>query len=145
MIDFRVEVPIAKTLSEVIYGAYRKEDDDDLYVMDAAGIQKFGTAAGTKTMTWKSGDLIGDHPEEKNFIETEVMGSAVEVTVTNYVDGTLSKSAALSMDTTRDRRLGFLDEKAIGRAAQIQIYKLAHDTLTPPELEITEAIVRYTR
>ena len=145
ILDFRSDPPIATTLSEVIYGAYRKEDDDALYVMDAAGIDQFGTAAGTKAMTWQSGELLGDHVEEKNFVETEIAGSAVEVNITNYVDGTLSSTALLSMDTTRDRKLGFLDEKSVGRAAQVKIYKAVHATLTPPELEITEAIVRYTR
>jgi hypothetical protein len=145
--DFRNSPPIATTLSETIYGAYRKKDDDDLYVMDAAGIQKFGAAtAGTKEMTWLSGELLGNHTEEKNFIETELMSESAEaVTVTNYVDGTQSSSASLSMDTVRDKRQGFLDEKAVGRAAQFKIYRAADDTLTPATLEINEAIVRYTR
>jgi hypothetical protein len=146
IVDFRSEIPIPTTLSETIYGAYRKPEDDELYVMDGAGLQQFGTAAGTKAMTWKSGELMGDHPEEKNFIETELMSdSDVAVTVTNYVDGVSSASAEIAMTTVRGKKLGFLDEKCIGRAAQTKIYKAAHDTLTPSELEITEAIVRYTR
>jgi hypothetical protein len=97
-------------------------------------------------MTWLSGELLGDHPEEKNFIETELNGTYnVSVVVTNYVDGTSSSTATLAMTTTRDKKLGFLDEKAVGRAAQVKIYKAAHDTLTPAGLEETEMIVRYTR
>jgi hypothetical protein len=145
--DARSDPPIASTLSEIIYAAYRKEDDDELYVMDGNGIQQFGAApAGTKAMTWKSGELLGDHPEEKSFIETELMSdSAVSLAVTNYVDGTSSATATLAMTTNRDKKLGFLDTKCIGRAAQFQIYKAAHDTLTSAECEVTEAIVRYTR
>jgi hypothetical protein len=147
IIDFRSEIPIATTLSEIIYAAYVLPSTMDLYVIDGTGIQEFGGAdAGTKAMTWKSGELIGDHQEEKNFVEVEMMSeSGVAITVTTYVDGTESSTASLSMDTVRDKIQGFLDTKCVGRAAQFKIYKAAHGTLTPSGLEITESVVRYTR
>ena len=147
MFDARANPPIITTLSEIIYGAYRKEDDEELYVMNASGNQKFGGAtAGTKAMTWVSGELKGNHPEKKHFIEVELMSeSGVSVDVTLYVDGTQSSTATLAMSTDPNKKHGFLDEKDYGRAAQVKIYKAAHDTLTVPGLEIIEGIVRYTR
>ena len=128
--DMRVKPWIWHTLDITATAVHRRDDDGELYYVDDDGVQKLG-AGSDLAWTWRSGDLLAEHPRDKMWQSVEVQGAGA-VTLFAYVDDALIASKSLTFDMDRNRCLRFPDETR-GRALQLELT----GTGTVTEIEIT--------
>jgi len=115
--DTRTSPWIWTTLDIIGFAAYRDFSTGEIYYIDAAGVQKLFGADASMTWTWKSGNILGSNPKDKQFDGVEFTGSGA-VTASLYVDGILKATKALGFTNFRNRTLK-LPEHTQGRALQI--------------------------
>lgn len=131
--DLRTK-PVDWTTLDILATGVHVDGDGNLFYMDSTGIRLLHGDTEVLVWTWKSGDIVGRHPNEKPFNEVEIMGSGT-ITATLYVDDDVAKATkALAWDMIRRRTLK-LPSETMGRAIQVELTGTG---------EVTEMIVRYS-
>ena len=120
VMDARTRAVIFTTMDIVAYSSHVRPDTGELYYMDSAGVKKLAGGTGTLTWTWQSGDLVGRHPEDKDFEGIELIGSGV-ITATLYIDGTQVATKAMTFSQYRGRILKIDSDVNNGRAMQVKL------------------------
>jgi hypothetical protein len=119
------------TMDKIITAFHKRKDEGQLYYIEGDEIKKHG-AGNNLAWTYQTGDIPGEHVENKPWNEIEVRGEGT-VTATIYIDDNSEATKSLDFKMLRDRTLKVPDY-VTGRALQFKLTGTG---------DVDEVIVRY--